>query len=309
MRAITAVFGAGSALACLVAWAAADWADAGDPPGLERFPGARIVAYEPSAPVRSYEFVTGRVDRIHRDVRIDDSLRLPADLLRITYRAPDGARLDDVVAHYRNEVGSQSRIAFTCRGRDCGRSTIWANDVFRVKELVAPDSAQFYLAALLGADGSGRSRLAAIYVVQRGNRRVYAHVDFARTAAEIQHDAAGVAENLSQRGYAVLTDAAPDRDGVLAGDDLDALDALAGALTAFAGETLYVVCHLSGEPDAEQSLARSADCAERAAARLRAAGVEVAGFGGGALLPRRGAPLDRLELVLPRRVREAEPVR
>ena len=150
--------------------AAAAVADAPDPPGLARFLGAVVVAYSPVAPLRAYEFITGHVDRSRRELRIDRSVRVPAALVRVTYQTPDGTRLRDVEAHYRAQTEGLREV-FSCRGRDCGRSNAWANDVFRVKELVAPDTAQRYF-AVAGAD-----ELIAIYMVQRGNRRVYVHVD------------------------------------------------------------------------------------------------------------------------------------
>ena len=170
------------ALAAPLAVGAEDQEGSADPPGLVRFPDSWIVAYEPPTPMRGYEFVTGRVDRSQRDRRIDSAQRIAGRLVRVTYRLPTGTRYEDVIGHYQSLVADQDgEVVFTCRGRDCGRSTVWANDVFGVKELVAPDSAQFYLAAAIG------KRLAAIYVVQRGNRRVYVHLEVAQTAdAEVQ---------------------------------------------------------------------------------------------------------------------------
>lgn len=286
--------------------ATADIPSAEDPPGVARFPDAAIVAFS-RADLRAYEFVTGRVERSRRERRIDRSVRVPANLLRVTYRTPPGTPLRDVVAHYRGEVAGFAEV-FACQGLDCGRSTAWANDVFRVKELVAPDSAQFYLAV------AGEDAVAAIYIVQRGNRRVYAHVDFAQgdgIGARALGGAAGghvedaerstadsVGEALRSQRYAVLPGAAPDDAGRLGRAALEALDAAAPELAGL--ETaVYVVCHVDQDGDAETAIARSAQCAKQAALRLRAAGVEAAPFGAGPLLPRPDAPPRRLELVLP----------
>ena len=157
-----------------------------------------------------------------------------------------------------------------------------------MKELIAPDSAQFYLAAAMG------KRLAAIYVVQRGNRRVYVHLEVAQTAdAEVQ-DVAGL---LARKGFAVLADATPASDGTLASSEIAALAALAQQLSAVAGGPLHVVCHLPGT--VETALARSQRCAEQAAAALRDGGAEAVPFAAGPLLPRPGVSAARLELVAP----------
>ena len=281
------------ALAAIAA-GAQDQDGAADPDGIVRFPDSRIVAYTPPTPLRGYEFVTGRVDRSQRDRRIDSSRRVAAELVRVTYQAPAGTRHEDVIDHYQSLVADlRGEIAFTCRGRDCGRSTVWANDVFGVKELVAPDSAQFYLAAAVG------DRLLAIYVVQRGNRRVYAHVDVAHAEGDRAKtmQAGGVVDLLARQGYAVLADALPSADGALGAAALAALAAHAGQLAPAPDRTLHVVCHLPGT--AAVALAQSSRCAERAAAALREAGVEAAPFGAGPLLPRLGSPAARIELVAP----------
>ena len=277
-------------LAAAFSQAAPDIDGAADPAGLARFPGSWIMAHSASDEPRSYEFVTGRVDRSRRDLRIDAGQRLTAQLVRVTYQAPEGTRLHDVVDHYRGLIADrQAAVAFECEGRDCGRSTAWANGVFGVKELVAPDASQFYLAATFD------DRLAAIYVVQRGNRRVYAHVDLAR-GEKLAEGSADLVDRLLQRGFAVLP-VAPDATGRLDGAALAALDEIAAQLAGIGSRTLAVVCHLDGA--AEFSIPPSQACAEQAAERLRAAGLGVAGFGGGALLPRPGAAARRLELVLP----------
>ena len=281
--------------AAMASHAAEDLAGAADPPGIERFPGSWIVAYTPPATLRSYEFVTGRVDRSGRTARVDDSLRLAAEVVRVTYRAPNETRFDDVVQHYRDQIlGRGADVAFTCEARDCGRSTSWANSVFGIKELVAPDSSQFYLAAR-----SGRT-LMAVYVVQRGNRRVYAHLDVGTAdAVPVVAGEAGVVGQLRQQGFAVVTDVDPAPDGSLDAADLVAVDAVAEAIAALDGGTLYVVCHLDAGAT-EASMARSAACAETVVERLRTAGITAFGFGGGPLLPRAGVPANRVELVMPR---------
>ena len=283
------------ALAAVAGHAAEDLDGAADPAGYERFPGSWIVAYTPPTTVRDYELVTGRVDRSGRTVRVDDSVRVSGEIVRVTYRAADGTRFEDVVRHYRAQVAaSGADVAFTCRARDCGRSTSWANSVFGVKELVAPDSSQFYLAATSG------TQLLAAYIVQRGNRRVYAHLDVGVTATAFGGDSeTALARRLRESGYAVMPGVTPDETGVLDAADLRAVDAVAGQVEALAAQTLYVVCHVTGPDRPDAALARSATCAETVVARLRTAGVVAFGFGGGPLLPRSDAPPSRVELVMP----------
>lgn len=287
------------------ALAQSDAPDSSDPAGMTRFPGAWIVEYTPATSVRSYEFVTGQVARIRREVRIDRSMRTAAKLTRVTYRTPSGTRLDDVVEHYEALVDDLGgRVDFTCQGQECGHSTLWANQVFGVKELAAPDPAQFYLATMidgsnLGFADAGRAALVSVYVVQRPNRRVNAHVDFAVVAiGSSSGSAEDVVNALNSKGYAVVSAVVPSASGELDEDALKALDDLAPALTSFA-DRIVVVCHLGSVDDPTLSRRRTEACAERGSERLRAAGVEAGAFGAGAFLPREGATPDRLELVIP----------
>ena len=277
-----------------------------EPPDVASFPEAVVVATSETE-LRAYEFVTGRVERSRRERRVERSARVPAKLLRATYRTPPGTRLEDVAQHYRGQVADLTEV-FSCQGLDCGRSTVWANDVFGVKELVAPDSAQFYLAA------AGGDTLVAVYIVRRGNRRVYAHVDFARgdgigarvlggkavnRGTNVERSVpAGLAETLRRDRYAVLADVVPDRAGGLGRTALRALDTAAAQLVAL-DDQVFVVCHVDGDGDMDAAIALSSDCAEQAAQRLQAAGLAAAPFGAGPLLPRAHAPRRRVELVLP----------
>lgn len=293
-----------STFAAATALSQSDVAGSADPTGMPRFPGAWIDAYAPEASLRSYEFITGEVARVRREVRIDRSVRIAANLARVTYRTPSGTRLTDVIAHYEDvvrDLGGQ--VEFTCRGQDCGHSTIWANQVFGIKELAAPDAAQFYLATTIKGTALGLSEarsaaLVSIYVVQRPNRRVNAHVDFAiPTSPTSGSSGEDTVNSLNVRGYTVIEGAAPNALGELSEDALRALDDLAQALKPLSGR-IVVVCHLGSE-DSAKSTTRSQACAEAASSRLGAAGVEARAFGAGPFLPREGVPHDRLEMVLP----------
>lgn len=290
---------AAAVLAAAPSLAQSDASDSADPVGLVRFPGAWIVAYSPETSLRSYEFITGEVARIRREVRIDRSVRTTAKLVRVTYRTPNGTRLDDVIEHYEGVVRDLAgRVEFTCRGQDCGHSTIWANQVFGVKELAAPDAAQFYLATTIDGSAVGLqepgSALVSVYVVQRPNRRVNAHIDFAIVAAQSSGGPGDIVQSLNRNGFAVVDAAVPSATGELDANVLQALDDLAAALSPWSGR-IAVVCHL-GRPG---STAQAEACAELAASNLAAAGVEATAFGAGPFLPREGVPPDRLELVIP----------
>lgn len=282
--------------------AAEDVSGSSDPAGIERFPRSWIVEYNdlPSGP---YEFVTAPVDRIKRVLRVE-AVRVQGPLRRVTYRMSDQTRLDDVIAHYEARVGAASPgIVFSCRGPDCGRSTIWANHVFGVAELAAPNRNQFYLAAPIVVDGE--TRLVAVYAVQRGNRRVYAHLDVVVADGPVAFGAnRSLAETLARDGFAVVDGVVPDAVGALTEAELERLSEVAATLGAFRGETIHVVCHLHGSAPVEE-LARAAErCAGTAATTVaEEGGVATAPHGLGPIAPGSAGAGSRIEFVLPYRLR------
>lgn len=283
-----------------VAGAAADLPGAADPDGLPRFPRAWIVAYEREDDFAPREFVVSAVEKIRRELRIERKLRLEATALRVTYQVPAGTPLAEVVAHYQEALGAAA--LFSCRGRDCGRSNGWANQVFRQAILYGPEANQFYIAA----DRDGE--LVSAYVIERGNRRIYAHVEALRPRQLVEVAAnATLVEDLAGKGFVALEQVRPRRDGSIPAAGLAALDAVAPRLRTFERLTLYVVCHLYGPEDTAVLLASSATCAGTVQERLQAGlagevAPQLVPFGAGPLLPRPGGgAAARIELVLPHR--------
>ena len=283
-----------------VAGAAADLPGAADPDGLPRFPRAWIAAYEREDDFAPREFVVSAVEKIRRELRIERKLRLDATVLRVTYQVPAGTPLAEVIAHYQEALGADA--LFSCRGRDCGRSNGWANQVFRQAILYGPEANQFYIAA----DRDGE--LISAYVIERGNRRIYAHVEALRPRQLVEVAAnATLVKDLAGKAFVALEQVRPRRDGSIPAAGLAVLDAVAPRLRTFERLTLYVVCHLYGPEDTVTLLTNSATCAQMAQERLQAGLAESAApqlvpFGAGPLLPRPGGgAAARIELVLPHR--------
>ena len=270
---------------------------------IDPFPGADLERTSSHPSLRAHQFITGPVDKIRRDVRIEKSVRVAGDLERRTYRIPSHERPDEIFEYYQSEIAARGgTIVFDCRGADCGRSTVWANDVLGIPVLAAPINSQFYLAARVPGDAT---RLLAVYVVQRGNRRIYAHVEWLATDADITFDAnRDLSDELARRGWTIVEGVNPDRrSGTLDSDALAELDRVAATLRSFAREDLVVVCHLGGSPDVAGLIERSTRCATSAAERLTEAGLKATPFGAGPLMPRPDRANERVEIVRPYRDR------
>lgn len=288
------------ASACLLASppasAATDVAGAADPADLARMPHSWIVRYELDEELLNREFVVSRVDKTRRDVRVERELRTLATIETATYEMPSGTRRQEVIDHYLNQVGKGE--IFACFGRSCGRSNHWANHIFKQAILYGPDGNQFYFA------GEYQGKLLALYVIERGNKRVYAHLRILSPAAPV-----AVAYNremtdqLNGTGFVVLEGIAPEADGSFDEQATQRLEALADELAVGNDQEVFVVCHLYGSIATAQLLERSALCSNKAVELLsRADGPKLTPFAAGPLLPRRAGNISRVELILPHRL-------
>lgn len=277
-----------------------DIAGSRDPYGVERFPRSWIVNYERDEEPRQRDFVMGRVDRIRRELRVEDQLRLDASIETVTYQMPDGASVGEVVQHFRDELGGD--LLFRCEGRGCGRSNDWANQIFNQAILYGPDVNQYYAA------WEWQGRLVGMYVIERGNRRVYAHLQLLepQEVTGIQPNVL-LARRLSERGWAPIEAVTPASNGDFAESDQRVLATLAQELARFSGQDMYLVCHLYGPGSPEDLLTVSQRCAERGVELISLGADAVADVatpsltphGAGPFLPRTPANRSRLELVLP----------
>lgn len=218
---------------------------------LERFRGAWIVNYAVD-PRADYRFALGSLEQVNGVERPEKEERLSGSLTRISYQIPDGSNTRDVYNHFYQQLKSRNaQMLYECRGRECGSSNHWANDIFRFSRLYGVDRTQYYAAASL----PGVS--VALYVVERGNRRIYAHIDVIET-----DPAARLISTLTDRGYAtwVLDDQPLSQQS---------LEALASALVSFPNK-LAVTVHHQGD-----SFADALDKAQRVSDQLT---LELAGL-------------------------------
>ena len=70
---------------------------------------------------------------------------------------------------------ASKQVLFECEGLDCGSSNAWANNRFKIKQLYGLDTTQYY--RVMETINNGRITYDILYLVQRGNRRIYAQLD------------------------------------------------------------------------------------------------------------------------------------
>ena len=301
-------------LAILFAWcqsALADVAGSSDYAGFDRFPGSQIVDY--SAENNAvYTLALGRMQRAAGRVAPSQSERFQGNLRRITYEIPDGFSGQEVFDHFRRQLlTNNQRELFNCQGRDCGSSNFWANDVFGNRILYGPENSQFYMASTYQSESQQQdvNGYAALYVVTRANRRLYAHVEFLELSASIaaEQRAAQIlnpqalSARLQQDGMAIVPGLVFNEEDEL--EDSAGLDLLAAVLTSDSLLEVYIVGHLQAEAPLAEQIQRSLARADLVRERMIDAGIDAGRLdaqGVGPLAPfcRPGPCSQRIEVIV-----------
>ena len=271
------------------------------------FPDALTVRTYQSEDEEAYDFILSPVETAARELQIDESVRMSAHYFRETWEMPRSARFDEIRDYLRGRLLEEGfTTLFDCEGRDCGRSNLWANHIWRLAVLYGPNASQFYLAMQHEDDGL----LAALYLVQRGNRRIYANLDIVEPVEMPRFETTSmIASQLRESGRFRLDGMTPSsawlrglREG-LSEAIRQSLPPMAEQLSLLSGERVYVVCHLYGPESTEELLEASNRWASLLVAELQVeGGPELIAFGVGPLSPVSGeAGASRVELVLPDR--------
>lgn len=272
-----------------------DVAGSHDPLDFPRYPNAEIISYSSDLQPREHDFIVSHVEKIRRELKVADEVRVNARETVAIYQMPAETPLEAVIDYYRKVVPVDD-VRFACRGRDCGRSAQWANQVFGQAILYGPDADQFYLA------GERAEGLVSLYVIERGNRRVMVMLRLLATADSVAVPSGlRMVQALASRGHVIVNGAIPAVNGTLPAKAIGVLQDMGQHLGTLRKETVYVVCHLYAPGPADATIKRSSECAAAATAALKTeGGPTLVPFGAGPLLPREER-LGRIELVLPHR--------
>lgn len=283
----------------------ADVAGSSDHERLTRFPGSHISAYQNVGDM-NYRLALGRMQRVNGRVTAGREERVQGHLTRITYQIPAGFSGADVFSHFSRQLlaGGGSEL-FRCQGRGCGSSNFWANDIFANRILYGPETDQFYLATTLSNQEGGIAAYAVVYVITRGNRDVYAHLDVVELQNEVDEIPVTTPEalllKLRQEGSAILPGLVfDDQDGLV---DASGLELLISTMRSDPLLRVYLVAHLRASGDLDDLLQRSQARATTIVSRVTDAGIEadrISAEGVGPLAPacRLSPCAERIELVV-----------
>lgn len=139
------------------------------------FPGASIFETQAINDNR-FSLALGGMEKQDGVWHPEKSLKVAINGTRSTHEIGLDVTVSEVFDYYSSSYKPRIvRQLFSCEALDCGSSAQWANSYFGVRELYGPDREQ-RLSVLLIEEG-GQQQLITLYVIQRGNRKVYAHLD------------------------------------------------------------------------------------------------------------------------------------
>lgn len=174
------------------------WAD---PAELAILDGARKML-EAQQDDGNYRLVTGSIKKVNNQWRAEKQQNLTGRVTRETYELQSSVTFSHAKRKMLDYfVGRQGyRRVFTCDGLDCGSSSGWANEFLNVKQLFGLDNYQNYSVWEMTGQRKG---YVVLYLVQRGNKRIYLQRDVIDLAGEQpgQVDVREIEQTLTRIGY------------------------------------------------------------------------------------------------------------
>ncbi|WP_455924745.1 DUF4892 domain-containing protein [Pseudomonas putida] len=136
---------------------------------------AQVVDQKPAVEAeRTYPL--GSVRKISNQLRMDAQVSARGQVSSVTYELAAGTSAMEALNASRQRLQEQgSQVLFWCEARDCGESSLWANEIFANAKLVGADEQQGVI--LLRHAESGQDTLVVLYAINRGGRRPYLHVE------------------------------------------------------------------------------------------------------------------------------------
>ncbi|MDF9774604.1 DUF4892 domain-containing protein [Pseudomonas baetica] len=154
---------------------AADLPGSHDLPIVPRMADAQIVDYRPTAELERI-YPLGSIRKISGQLRFDGQVSARGNVTSVTYELPPEHSSIEAFTAAREALQKQDAgLLYWCQARDCGESSLWANQVFGNAKLYGADDQQAYLLLRLAAPRD--NTLVALYSITRGNRKAYLHVE------------------------------------------------------------------------------------------------------------------------------------
>ena len=275
-----------------------------DHPLFDRFPDSEIISVEFDEDV-NYRLVLSSLQRTRGLVTPESSERLRGDVTKIIYEVSQEFTGEDVYNFFQQQLQERNYTdLFTCSGRGCGSSNYWANDIFGNRILYGPERNQYYL-AVRADNGLETLPHLALYIITRGNRRIYAYLEIIEVGGTTTRidiiETNELLATLREQGSVIapFLNFIADNQLTIESD----LAPIANMLETDTSLNIYLVVHLSGSDSLDSLMARSLMRAEFLKQQLQNLGIDgtrIIAQGVGPLAPicGTGNSEDRIEVVL-----------
>ncbi len=125
---------------------------------------------------QAHRVLLSPVREVNDEIRSEVVARVPAVGLGQLLKIENDSNRREAREYYRSALSALgANILFECSGRACGRSNVWANQIFGQAILYGRDASQDYLAATVRQGES--NFLILVYTVTRGNYREYVWIE------------------------------------------------------------------------------------------------------------------------------------
>lgn len=270
---------------------------------METFPDSSIVSSS-YAPAAIHQIALGILQRNSGVAEPEEVQRVSGALTKTLYEIPREYTGEDVNRFFQSQFEKASfEHLFSCTGRACGSSNDWANDIFKNRILYGPAQNQYYLAYQM-SPREQVSPFVSVYIITRGNRRLYAYVEVtepAKLASGLASEAEStLAVELMGNGFSVL-ESISFQDDVLV--EPAGLEPLIAVLNENPLLEVYIVSHLVDDAELEVVQRRAQTQSDSIVGGLISAGISpsrVSAHGIGPLAPKCGSEAcrNRIEVVL-----------
>ncbi|MDC0661885.1 DUF4892 domain-containing protein [Marinobacter sp. SS21] len=221
---------------------------------------------------QAHRVLLSPVREVNDEIRSESVARVPVSGLGLLLKIDIDSNRREAREYYRSALAALgANILFECSGRACGRSNVWANQIFGQAILYGRDANQDYLAAVVQQGET--NYLILVYTVTRGNYREYAWTEQLELGANAVVPGLGGA-NGRVRGPLIV----PWTGGFTYRFEWDATDRRRlNEWAASSGADVVIISHstIKSDESLAESMQRATNAAEAMSALLQKSGISL----------------------------------
>ena len=204
------------------------------------FQGDRVV-FSSTLQQTEYQLSLESLKKINSNWISERDERVVGKIQRKTIEVSSLLSIDEIWAKLNDTVSPDYDRLYSCEGLDCGSSNAWANNRFGIKQLYGLDRTQKY--GVWRSFGTEGDNYWVVYLVQRGNKRIYVQLDYIATQErrDLAPSAESIEAQLKLNGFYIIQKFELKSSGLTLNKQLQ--DNLIRALRRFRNSRFSIVGH------------------------------------------------------------------